>query len=120
VALPADVLFDFDKSELRPDAVDALTRLATLVGGYAGSTATIEGHTDSVGNNAYNQALSERRAASVKRWLTERGGIAPERITTRGWGRTHPVASNATAEGRQRNRRVEVVIQKTGSASTPK
>lgn len=119
VALPADVLFDFAKAELRADAVDALNRLATLVGGYAGSTATIEGHTDSIGNDAYNQALSERRAASVKDWLAEHARIDPARITTRGLGRAHPVASNATAEGRQRNRRVEVIIRKVGAAQRP-
>jgi outer membrane protein OmpA-like peptidoglycan-associated protein len=118
VALPADVLFDFDKAELRADAVDALTRLATLVDGYAGSTATIEGHTDSIGGDAYNQSLSERRAASVKRWLAEHAGIAPSRITTRGWGRSHPVASNSTETERQRNRRVEVIIRKTADPRT--
>ena len=119
VALPADVLFDFNKADIRPDADDALTRLATLVGGYAGSTATIEGHTDSIGSEAYNQALSERRAAGVRDWLVEHARIDPARLTARGWGRRHPVASNATPPGRQRNRRVEVIIRKVGAAQRP-
>lgn len=71
----------------------------------------IEGHTDAIASDAYNQALSERRARSVSAWLTARG-IPAARLTTRGVGEAKPVADNRTAEGRQRNRRVEVVIER--------
>ena len=113
VDLPADVLFDFDKAEVRPDAAQALARLATVIRAYPGGQVRIEGHTDNKGNDAYNQRLSERRAASVKSWLTEREGISTGQLTTSGAGESRPVADNTTDAGRQRNRRVEVVIQKS-------
>lgn len=113
VELPADVLFDFDKADVRPDAAQALGRLATVIRGYPTGRVAIEGHTDAKGNDAYNQKLSERRAESVKRWLVERETIAADRITTRGAGKSRPVADNSTEAGRQKNRRVEVVIQKS-------
>jgi len=113
VELPADVLFDFDKAEVRPDAAQALGRLATVIRGYPTGRVAIEGHTDAKGNDAYNQKLSERRAESVKSWLVEREKIAADRITTRGAGKSRPVADNSTEAGRQKNRRVEVVIQKS-------
>jgi outer membrane protein OmpA-like peptidoglycan-associated protein len=112
VDLPADVLFNFDKADVRPDAAEALGRLATVIRGYPGGRVEIEGHTDSKGNAAYNQKLSERRAEAVKRWLAEREGIAADRLATRGAGAGRPVADNSTDAGRQKNRRVEVVIQK--------
>jgi len=113
VELPADVLFDFDKADVRPDAAQALGRLATVIRGYPTGRVAIEGHTDAKGNDAYNQKLSERRAESVKSWLVEREKIAADRITTRGAGKSRPVADNSTEAGRQKNRRVEVVIQKS-------
>ena len=113
VDLPADVLFDFDKSEIRADAAEALGKLATVIRGYPAGRVDIEGHTDAKGGAAYNQRLSERRAASVKQWLVEREKIAADRLATRGAGATRPVADNATDAGRQKNRRVEVVIRKT-------
>ena len=113
VELPADVLFDFDKADVRPNAAQALGRLATVIRGYPTGRVAIEGHTDAKGNDAYNQKLSERRAESVKRWLVERETIAADRITTRGAGKSRPVADNSTEAGRQKNRRVEVVIQKS-------
>jgi len=112
VDLPADVLFDFDKADLRPDAAQALGRLATVIRGYPSGQVRIEGHTDSKGNDAYNQRLSERRAEAVKRWLGEQEGIAVDRLVTHGAGESRPVADNDTEAGRQKNRRVEVVIQK--------
>ena len=112
VELPADVLFDFDKADIRSDAASALAQLATLIRAYPSGSATLEGHTDSKGNDAYNQRLSEQRAASVKRWLVEREGIDAGRLTPRGWGERKPVAGNEDDAGRQRNRRVEVVIRK--------
>jgi len=113
VELPADVLFDFDKADVRPDAAQALGRLATVIRGYPTGKVAIEGHTDAKGNDAYNQKLSERRAESVKSWLVDREKIAADRITTRGAGKSLPVADNSTEAGRQKNRRVEVVIQKS-------
>ncbi|HEV2855744.1 MAG TPA: OmpA family protein [Thermoanaerobaculia bacterium] len=113
VDLPADVLFDFDKADVRPDAAAALGRLATVIRAYPTGRVEIEGHTDSKGDDAYNQRLSERRAQSVKRWLVEREGVAADRLATRGAGESRPVADNATDAGRQRNRRVGVVIQKS-------
>jgi outer membrane protein OmpA-like peptidoglycan-associated protein len=112
VALPADVLFDFDKADIRADAAEALKQLATLIRAYPSGRAQLEGHTDSKGDDAYNQRLSQRRAESVKRWLVEREGVDGERLSTRGAGEARPVASNADEAGRQRNRRVEVVIHK--------
>ena len=112
VELPADVLFDFDKADIRSDAAKALAQLATLIRAYPSGSATLEGHTDSKGDDAYNQRLSERRAGSVKRWLVEREGIDAGRLAPRGWGESKPVASNEDDAGRQRNRRVEVVIRK--------
>jgi outer membrane protein OmpA-like peptidoglycan-associated protein len=112
VDLPADVLFDFDQAEIRPDAARALAQLATLIRGYPNRPVSVEGHTDARGNDTYNQGLSERRAESVKRWLTEREGIAADRLATGGRGESRPVAGNGTEEGRQRNRRVEVIIHK--------
>lgn len=112
VELPADVLFDFDKADIRSDAAAALGQLATLIRGYPSGRVEIEGHTDSKGDDFYNQRLSDRRAESVKRWLVEREGIAADRLATRGAGESRPVADNASDAGRQRNRRVEVVIEK--------
>jgi outer membrane protein OmpA-like peptidoglycan-associated protein len=112
VELPADVLFDFDKAEIRADAATALSQLATVLRGYPDGHATLGGHTDAKGNAAYNQKLSERRAEAVERWLVEKEKIDAGRLTTRGYGKTRPVASNDTDAGRQKNRRVEVVIRK--------
>jgi len=112
VSLPADVLFDFDKSDIRSDAAQALAQLATVIRAYPSGRVELEGHTDSKGDDAYNQRLSQRRAESVKRWLAEREAIAADRFTTRGAGESRPVASNDDEAGRQRNRRVEAVIHK--------
>ena len=112
VALPADVLFDFDKADIRADAAQALKQLATLIRAYPAGRVELEGHTDSKGDDAYNQRLSQRRAESVKQWLVRNEAIAADRLSTRGAGESRPVASNDDESGRQRNRRVEVVIHK--------
>jgi outer membrane protein OmpA-like peptidoglycan-associated protein len=116
IDLSSDVLFDFDKADLRPAAAPSLEKLAVVLNSHGNASCLIEGHTDGVGNDRYNQELSERRAASVKSWLLAHRVNNP--ITTRGWGRTRPVAPNTikgrdNPEGRQKNRRVEIVI-KTG------
>ncbi|HVS04104.1 MAG TPA: OmpA family protein [Thermoanaerobaculia bacterium] len=114
VELPADVLFDFDRATIRPDAAQALAHLATLIRSHRGSSTLLEGHTDARGDEAYNQRLSQRRAAAVAAWLVEREDIAAGGLETRGWGESRPAASNDSDEGRQRNRRVEAVIRKGG------
>ncbi len=112
VELPADVLFDFDKADIRADAAGALARVATIIRAYPSGSATLEGHTDAKGDDAYNQRLSERRAESVRRWLAEKERIDAGKLSARGWGESRPVATNDTDQGRQKNRRVEVVIRK--------
>ena len=114
VNLPSDVLFDFDKSDIRADARPVLARLADALRAMADAPVAIIGHTDAKGSDDYNQGLSERRASSVRRWLSEIGVVA--RMTTAGKGESTPVASNENAdgsdnpEGRQKNRRVEFII----------
>jgi outer membrane protein OmpA-like peptidoglycan-associated protein len=111
IRLPGSVLFDFDSAQIRPDAERTLSEVAEVIKGYAKRPVRIEGHTDSVASDDYNQKLSERRAASVRTWLAGRS-VEAARLTPRGFGETKPVADNGTAEGRQRNRRVEVIIEK--------
>jgi outer membrane protein OmpA-like peptidoglycan-associated protein len=104
-----DVLFDTAKSTLRPLAREKLAKVAGIVSGHPGLSLAVEGHTDSVGGDDYNQRLSEQRAASVQDYLTH-SGMAPQAVTTKGFGESQPIASNETAKGRQQNRRVELVI----------
>jgi outer membrane protein OmpA-like peptidoglycan-associated protein len=112
VELPADVLFDFDKADIRADAATALAQLATIIAAYPNGRVELLGHTDSKGDDAYNQRLSQRRAQSVASWLATKHGVDPARLTTSGLGEAKPVADNATDEGRQRNRRVEAIVHK--------
>ena len=105
-----DVLFEVDKAVLKRGAERQLGALAEVLRENPDATIEIEGHTDSTGTADYNQALSERRAAAVERLLREQG-IRPGRIESRGLGSGYPVASNATAEGRSQNRRVELLIR---------
>lgn len=112
VNLPADVLFDFDKSDIRPDAAKALSNLATIIRANPSGHTRLEGHTDSVGNEKYNQALSERRAESVKQWLVRNEKLDASKFVTKGWGKTKPVAPNDTEANRQKNRRLEAIVEK--------
>ena len=108
ITLDSGVLFDVDKYDLRPEAQETLNQLAKLLT-EAGITAfEIDGHTDSNADDAYNQTLSENRANAVKAYLKAQGVTAE--ITTQGYGESRPVATNETAEGRQQNRRVEIII----------
>jgi outer membrane protein OmpA-like peptidoglycan-associated protein len=116
--LPADVLFDFDKADIRPDARAALESIsASIAKRFPDAPLEIRGHTDAKGADGYNQDLSERRAASVKAWLAGQGGIETGRMVTFGFGETKPVAPNTRPDGsddpagRQRNRRVEVLVK---------
>ncbi|HEY3056654.1 MAG TPA: OmpA family protein [Thermoanaerobaculia bacterium] len=112
IQLPADVLFDFDKADIRPDAAVALKNLATIIRANPNGRARLEGHTDSAGNEKYNQALSERRAESVRQWLITNEHLDGAKLITKGWGKTKPIASNDTPEGRQKNRRLEAIVEK--------
>jgi outer membrane protein OmpA-like peptidoglycan-associated protein len=104
-----DVLFDSGRAELNPGAARPLDQLAQFLREHAQRTVAIEGYTDSAGSDTQNQALSERRATAVKNSLTDRG-VASNRVSARGMGEANPVAGNDTAAGRQRNRRVEIVL----------
>ena len=105
----SDVLFDTAKYSLRPEAREKLAKVAGIVSGHPGLRLDVEGHTDSVGGDDYNQQLSEQRGGSVRDYLIEQG-MAGSSVSSRGFGKTQPVASNDTAPGRQQNRRVELVI----------
>jgi outer membrane protein OmpA-like peptidoglycan-associated protein len=105
----SDVLFDTGKYSLRPLAREKLAKVAGIVSGHPGLRLDVEGHTDSVGGDDYNQRLSEQRGEAVRDYLTEQG-MASGSVTTKGLGKTQPVATNSTAAGRQQNRRVEIVI----------
>ena len=117
IALSGDILFDFDKDTLRPDAFPTLQKVADIIAGYPGAPVLIEGYTDSKGKDSYNLKLSDRRAASVKKWLVEKAGADAGHIKTKGWGEAKPVAPNENPDGsddpdgRQKNRRVEITIK---------
>lgn len=105
----SDVLFDTGSSTLKPGAREKLAKISGILLAHPGLTLQIEGHTDSVGSDEFNQQLSERRADSVRDFLAEEG-VAVSSMSARGFGKTQPVATNDTPEGRQRNRRVELVV----------
>lgn len=118
VTLPADILFDFDKADIRPAARGPLHEVAELVRTKAHGPVAIQGYTDALGNDAYNQKLSERRAAAVRNWLATQEGLSSTRFSTIGFGARNPVAPNRKPdgtddpEGRQLNRRVTLIIRK--------
>jgi outer membrane protein OmpA-like peptidoglycan-associated protein len=105
----SDVLFDTAKYSLRPLAREKLAKVAGIVSGHPGLRLDVEGHTDSIGGDDYNQRLSEQRGGAVRDYLTQEG-MAASSVTAKGLGKADPVASNDTASGRQQNRRVEIVI----------
>ncbi len=105
----SDVLFDSAKFTLRPAAREKLAKISGIILGYPTLSLAIEGNTDSVGGDAYNQTLSENRADSVRDYLGQEG-IPAASMTAHGFGKSQPVASNDTADGRQQNRRVELVV----------
>jgi outer membrane protein OmpA-like peptidoglycan-associated protein len=104
-----DVLFETGKADLRPGVLRTLAPLVTFLQQYPERRVVIEGHTDSVGSEAYNLDLSQRRADAVRDFLLQQG-VQARQMATRGYGKASPVASNGTAEGRQQNRRVELII----------
>lgn len=103
------VYFEFDSDALNPASAPWIRLVAQLLARHPDWTVTIEGHTDSIGGARYNQGLSERRAAALRRELVTRHGVAAGRLGTRGFGATRPLEPNTTLEGRARNRRVELV-----------
>jgi OOP family OmpA-OmpF porin len=109
VTFAADVLFDFDKSVIKPEGRSKLDDLASKVKGINLEVVIAIGHADSIGSDEYNQSLSVRRAESVKAYMVSRG-IEPNRVYTEGKGEQQPVASNRTADGRAKNRRTEIEV----------
>jgi outer membrane protein OmpA-like peptidoglycan-associated protein len=103
------IYFDSGSDQLRPESTPTLKEIGTMLQEHGDLRMRIEGHTDSVGEDAYNLDLSGRRAASVKSFIVETYGIDGARLETEGFGETKPVDSNDSAEGRQNNRRVELV-----------
>ena len=110
--------FDFDKSDIRPDSRPVLDEAAEILRNNPEVRITVEGYTDSVGTDEYNQALSVRRAESIFRYLVNHG-VAPERMQVVGYGKSHPLADNDTASGRAQNRRVELHIVDQSEPAAP-
>jgi OmpA-OmpF porin, OOP family len=104
-----DVLFDFDKSTIKPEAAAILDRLVAFMNENKDKKVNLSGHTDSIGTDAYNQKLSERRANSVKAYIVKKG-VDDSRVAAQGFGETKPIADNKTKEGRAKNRRVEIKV----------
>ena len=117
ISLQGEILFDFDKADIRPAAEPTLAQVAKMIGSYSKATVLIEGHTDAKGSDSYNAKLSDRRAVSVKNWFSKHG-VAANLMRTHGWGAAKPVAPNKKPDGsddpdgRQKNRRVEITIKK--------
>jgi len=109
ITFDSGILFDFDKSDLRPAAQTNLTKLAEILNKYSDTNILIEGHTDSKGSDDYNMTLSRSRAQSVANYVAGLG-VDPGRFTTTGYGESQPIATNDTDDGRQQNRRVELAI----------
>ena len=114
-----DVLFDFNKAELKSSALPNVTQLARFLQENPERQVIVEGYTDSVGSASYNQGLSERRAESVRRALI-RAGVEPTRIVAQGYGKEYPVADNSSDSGRAQNRRVEVTISNDNQPVAPR
>jgi len=117
--LEGDVLFDFGRAEIKPEARGTLDKVGTVIAQFPEGKVLIEGHTDSKGSPNANLELSKRRAEAVKNWLVKNKGVSESIITTRGVGETKPVAPNThpdgsdNPQGRQQNRRVEITVEKT-------
>jgi outer membrane protein OmpA-like peptidoglycan-associated protein len=118
IDLPGDVLFDFDKWDIRPDAEGTLKKVGEIIKAYHSPNVLITGHSDSKGEQDYNRKLSLKRAESVRDWLIKNAGVDAGIMKTEGLGETKPVAPNTNPdgsdnpEGRQKNRRVEILIKK--------
>ncbi len=109
VKMRSDVLFDFDEAQLRPEALDQLNKVGDILAKYPEDRIRIEGHTDSIGSDLYNDELSRRRAVAVKEVLAARG-VKDHQLVTVGAGEEKPISDNSTVEGRAANRRVQLHI----------
>lgn len=123
--LAGDVLFDYNKAELKPAAEEALQKVAVVLSLFPESNVTVEGYTDSKGGPAVNLQLSRERATSVKDWLVKKGGVAPKHIAAKGFGEGNPVAPNTNSDGsdniagRAQNRRVTIIVDKPVTSPAP-
>ena len=119
VNLSADLLFDFDKADIKSAAEPELSKVATVLKSYPKAQVLIEGHTDGKGSDSYNQTLSEKRADTVAQWLTAHADLNGANMKTRGWGKAKPIAPNTKPDGsddpdgRAKNRRVEITVTKS-------
>ncbi|QLC72548.1 OmpA family protein [Pseudomonas sp. LPB0260] len=111
VRVELDVKFDFDKDRVKEESYSDIKNLADFMNQYPQTRTTVEGHTDSVGTDAYNQKLSERRANAVRQVLVNQYGVSGERVNAVGYGESRPVADNASDAGRAINRRVEAEVE---------
>ncbi|HOP41679.1 MAG TPA: OmpA family protein, partial [Geobacteraceae bacterium] len=111
ICMTLKIEFDYDKYDVKAKYHDVIAKVADFMKEHPETTAVIEGHTDNRGSYKYNIKLSERRADSVRNYMVEKFGIEPDRLTTKGYGYTKPIATNKTAEGRQKNRRVDAQIE---------
>ena len=122
--LSGDLLFDYDKAALKPEAELALKKVAVVLSQFPESQVTVEGYSDAKGAASANMQLSRERAQAVKDWLVKNGGVAASNISTKGFGEQYPVASNTKADGtdnplgRALNRRVSIIVQKSTTPTT--
>jgi outer membrane protein OmpA-like peptidoglycan-associated protein len=105
----SDVLFDFNKYTLKPEAREKLAKVSGILVAYPGLSVQVEGYTDNIGSDEYNQKLSEERAGGVRDYLVSQS-VADANVTAKGLGKTDPIADNSTNQGRAQNRRVELVV----------
>ena len=105
----SDVLFDFGKYTLKPEAREKLAKVSGILLAYPGLSIEVDGHTDNVGSDGFNQTLSEERANAVREYLVQQG-VPLNAVSAKGFGKTAPIASNDTPTGRAQNRRVELVV----------
>jgi len=123
--LSGDLLFDYDKAALKPEAELALKKVAIVLSQFPESQVTVEGYSDAKGATSVNMQVSRERAQAVKEWLVKNGGVAASNISTRGFGEHYPVALNTNADGtdnplgRALNRRVSIIVQKPSTTPTP-
>jgi outer membrane protein OmpA-like peptidoglycan-associated protein len=123
--LSGDVLFDYDKAALKPEAEVALKKVAVVLSQFPESKVTVEGYTDSKGTKSVNMQLSRDRAQAVKDWLVKNGGVAVASISTKGFGEQYPIAQNKNADstdnplGRALNRRVSIIVEKPAVPQPP-
>ena len=123
--LSGDVLFDYDKATLKPEAEQALKKVAVVLSQFPESKVTVEGYTDSKGSKPFNMQLSLARAQAVKDWLVKNGGVATTTIATKGFGEQYPIAPNKNTDGsdnpieRALNRRVSIIVEKPAAPTPP-